>query len=445
MARPARGQVVEYGAKGARVFALRFRAYGRREYVTLGSSVEGWTRARAQAELENVLADVRRGIWQPPAPPPVPPADPTFHEFASRWLSDRTPELRPRTLEDYTWALTSHLLPFFHRHRLSEITIAEVDRYRAQKLRERALGPASLNKTITRLAQILDVAIEHHPGLIAGNPARGRRRRVRQPTPDRGFLEAEQLAALLEAAGALDARARHDRAHVGRRAMLAVLALGGLRISELIELRWRDVDLANGRLHVRAAKTDAGSRTVQVGGLLRDELLAHKARSTTAGPERLVFATATGGPQNRNNVRRRVLRPAIERANQMLIAAGRPPIPGNVTLHALRRTYISLLLETGENPRVVMAQVGHADPGLTLRLYAQVMRQRETDTTKLDDLIRDHDWAEMGRNALRRPPAPVPPADPGIKNPSISRPNPHWAVLGSNQRPPACKAGALTS
>ena len=46
-------------------YGLRFRAYGRREYVRLGTAVEGWTRAKAQTELQNILADVRRGIWQP--------------------------------------------------------------------------------------------------------------------------------------------------------------------------------------------------------------------------------------------------------------------------------------------------------------------------------------------------------------------------------------------
>jgi integrase len=370
MARDPHGQVIEYAVRDGRAFALRFRAYGRREYLTLGSSADGWTRRKAELELEleNILADVRRDIWKPAAAPVRPPDDPSFHEYASRWLADRAPELRPRTVEDYTWALTRHLLPFFHRHRLSEITIAEVDRYRAHKLREGLLGPASLNKTLTRLAQILDIAIEHHPGLMSCNPARGRRRRAKPGAPDRGFLEAEQVAALLQAAGELDSVARRDRSHVGRRATLAVLALGGLRISELLDLRWRELDLPSGRLHVRAAKTAAGTRVIEMCGLLRDELLAHRTRSLATGPDDLVFALA-----------------------------GRPPIASNVTLHALRRTYISLLLEAGENPRVVMAQVGHTDPALTLRLYAQVMSQREGSADRLDDLVRRHDRTEMGQ------------------------------------------------
>ena len=138
MARPATGQVVEkVGARG-RSFALRFRAYGKREYVTLGKDTDGWTRAQAAQELANVLADVRRGVWRPlPAEvtPDVKP-DPTFHEFASEWLAARRGELRPNTLLDYERQLTHHLLPFFAGHRLSQITIAEVDRYRHAQVRE---------------------------------------------------------------------------------------------------------------------------------------------------------------------------------------------------------------------------------------------------------------------------------------------------------------------
>lgn len=56
------------------VFALRLRAYGKRQYVTLGHADKDWTPNRAEEQLANVLADVRRGIWQPPTPEPEPGA-----------------------------------------------------------------------------------------------------------------------------------------------------------------------------------------------------------------------------------------------------------------------------------------------------------------------------------------------------------------------------------
>jgi hypothetical protein len=112
--------------------------------VTLGRPEEGWSQARAEAELENVLADVRRGIWKPhlvalPAEPEGPREDPTFHEFATKWFASISKEVRPNTRLDYEWQLRVHLLPFFQTHRLSQITVAEVDRYREAK---QAQGPA---------------------------------------------------------------------------------------------------------------------------------------------------------------------------------------------------------------------------------------------------------------------------------------------------------------
>src|SRR5690349_3651774 len=135
MARPATGQVIERQTAVGTLYALRFRAYGERRYVTLGRSRDGWTLERAELELQNVLADVRRGKWRPVDPAPMPELrDPTFHEFASEWLAAREGELRPRTIEIYRWQLTHHLLPFFHAHRLSQISIKEVDRYRQAKV-----------------------------------------------------------------------------------------------------------------------------------------------------------------------------------------------------------------------------------------------------------------------------------------------------------------------
>jgi integrase len=317
MARKATGQVLERKTKRGRVFALRFHAYGERQYITLGGASGGWTRARAEQELANVLADVRRGIWQPPAPADAaatePAPEPTFHQFASAWFDRVGRELRPRTRIDYEWQLTHHLLPFFARHRLSEITVEEVDRYRNSKVREakdiaaaiddardghadlptievtdrrgntylrplKPLSATSINKTITRLGHILEDAVEY--GYLDRNPALGKRRRLKASKPAPVWLDrAEHVEALLMAAGQLDDEARADRSHIARRAILATLVFAGLRIGELTRLRWRDVDLAGGsRITVGEAKTDAGAgRIIDLVPALRDELAAHKA------------------------------------------------------------------------------------------------------------------------------------------------------------------------
>jgi integrase len=251
-------------------FGLRFRAYGRREYVSLGTAEDGWTRAKAQTELQNVLADVRRGIWRPPVlePAQAPREVPTFHVFASEWFERQKAEggRRGRGLSDagaadLTWRLSNHLLPVFASQRLDRITVEDVDRFRLGKVREGKLSVTSINKMLTTLAAILEAAVEYE--LIDRNPARGRRRRLPAVTPRRSWLDrADHIAALLDAAGKIDAKARVRRGQ--RRALLATLVFAGLRIGEALSLRWRDVDLARSTITVRDAKTDAGVRTVNV-------------------------------------------------------------------------------------------------------------------------------------------------------------------------------------
>src|SRR4051812_86211 len=133
MARRATGSIVEHAGSDGTVYrALRFRAYGHRQYLALGAV----SHEDAARRLRGVLADVERGTGRPdePAPPPEPVAlMPTFHEFAEQWWIERERELRSATRADYRWRLENHLIPFFGRHKLGQITIAEVDRYKAAK------------------------------------------------------------------------------------------------------------------------------------------------------------------------------------------------------------------------------------------------------------------------------------------------------------------------
>ena len=421
MPKPSTGGVVVKQTARGLVYALRFRAYGRREYLTLGTSGEGWSRARAGEELANVLADVRRGIWRPPVSSvvPAPAEEVTFHRFASDWLAEVSPMLRPNTVLDYRWQLSYHLLPFFHAHRLSEITVAEVDRYRAEKVREGILSASSINKTLTRLGQILDVADERE--LIARNPmtVNRRRRKLKAPQPRRSYLDqAEQIATLLEAAGQLDREARRDRS-TPRRAILATLAFSGLRIGELLALCWGDVDLAVGRLRVETSKTAAGVREVELLPALRDELAALRA-AADGEPDALIFGTAAGRRQNPSNIRNRALALSVGRANDLLAARCQPPLPAGLTPHSLRRTYASLLFAIGRPAPEVMEQLGHTDARLTLRVYARAMRQSNDERDRLKALVNGADWAPMGTGDEAAPHASARGAARNTKNPRKS-------------------------
>lgn len=412
MARRSEGQVVERHWKSGRGYALRFRAYGERQYLTLGPETEGWNRKRAKEELANVMADVRRGIWVPPtrrsrrarAAEGASDAMPTFGSFA-RSLMARKSEMSEANYA-YKENALAHVVPYFGSWPLHEIDIQAVDAFRGhmvevsearRRAREsgqpmrndwgqalRPLSPATINKTIDTLQWVLSVAIEYR--YIPENPAAGRRRRLRAMRPAPVHLDSvEQIATLLEAAGQLD----RDKRWLtdDRRPIIATLLLAGPRAGELCNLRWRDIDLANGRISIGRSKTQAGLREIVLLPLLRDELSAHKACAYRSAPDDPVFPTGTGGHRDKDNLRNRILASAVKRADQLLEERGQTPLPHGVTPHKLRHTFASILIATGEDPASVMAQLGHTDPKFTLRVYAHIMRRGPAERTRLKALV----------------------------------------------------------
>lgn len=481
MARPAGGTVLTGTlVDGTHKYRLRFQAGGERRDVILHERRDcpcgcggGWSERTARAELETILAKVKAGFWKAPLPPtaPVLPTGmPTFHEYASSWLErKRNGEIGDRaitasTYEGYRGSLCNHLLPYFARYRLDEIDrhlclafkahiVREASELRdaiaaGAEIRDRrnrrceALSPSSLKRLIGVLAMILDEAVEDE--LIDRNPARGKRMRVRVPKPKRSFLELDELAALLGAAGAQEAlpsfpaevlagegsqaqvarriaagRRPLDIAHeldltkqtvsfhldrlgapapvgyIGKRAVVEILARSGVRASELCDLRIRDVrlhDPAGARFQIRDAKTDAGVREVQMTPDLVEAAVEHLDRLRRAGqptdPDAYLVPNRRGGRMDRQRVGQ-IVGEAAKLASVRRAERDLPALP-HITPHSLRRTYISLALVANDfDVKWVMSQVGHADSKMTLDVYAQLeQRIPRHHGENLDRLLR---------------------------------------------------------
>ncbi len=415
MGRRRDGEVLERHWKAGRGYALRFTAYGERRYLTLGLETEGWDRAKAKEELLNVMADVRRGLWVPPPKASrregspndeAPRGMPLFGPFAERILASRRGQVAPDTVRLDEWAL-SHLNPYFGDWPLDRIDAESIDAYRTHKVREsedraraiergrprrndhgqalRPLAPATINQTIDALGRFLGVAVDY--GHVAANAASGRKRRLVVPPRRPVHLDApDRIEALLEAGAELD---REPRSRCrDREAILATLVLAGPRASELCRLLWRDLDLANARLHVGRSKTAAGLREIPIGPLLRDILAAHKARNYRGDPEGLVFPNASGAARNKDTLRKGVLTGAFARADEILARRGQVPLPKGLTAHKLRHTFASVMFACGEDPYSVMRMLGHTDPGFTLRVYTHMMARSEEERARLKALVR---------------------------------------------------------
>ncbi len=410
--RRRQGEIVERRWKRGRGYAVRFFAYGERHYVTLGFASEGWNRRRAEDELANILADVRRGVWVRPTRNPRhregqvsgPNALPTFGEFARDLIDSRHGQVAERTIESQEWHL-AHVLPYFGDRRLDEIDVETIDAYRAHKVAEsearrralergqpgrdrggRALRPLSansINGTIRFLRWVLEIALEYE--LITRNAAAGRRRLLKEGQRRPVHLDtAAQIEALLDAAAELDREPKLPRDD--REAIVATLVLAGTRSLELGYLLWRDVDLANGRILIGRSKTQAGLREITILPILRDILAAHKARARSIDSDELVFSTVTGRRRNSDNLRG-LLHQTFERANGLLERRGHVPLPHGLGAHKLRHTFASILIATGEDPISAMAQLGHTHPGFTLRVYSHPMSRNPGERARLKALV----------------------------------------------------------
>ena len=369
----ATGQVLAYKRKdGLTSWYLRVLAYGRRPRINLGTELDGWTQARARIELQNVLAKIQAGLWEPPAPQATALDDPTFHQFASSWLARRRPSYKQRTYQHYRYLLTHHLLPTFAPLRLTQLDYAAIDRYvEAKQLdseaareaarhgvsladahgrRKRPLANSTINATVELLARVLDEAVRRR--LLVANAARAKGLRLKEQRPRGNVLEVDELEDLLAAAHEIDqmltpkvrersatARALRDKSvawkEIGRRlgvaqataiyyaqqharrrisarrTIIACLAGAGLRNSELCGIDIRDVDFAHGNINVADAKTEAGVRKVDLSPMLRDELVAWRASLDAPKPDSPFFPTRAGSRRDKDNNNARVIRPAV--------------------------------------------------------------------------------------------------------------------------------------
>jgi integrase len=210
------------------------------------------------------------------------------------------------------------------------------------------MSASAFNKCVDALRTILDLACAE--GKAAENPAQGlkkapmRRKRLELPT-------IAQFQAIVQSVATAGARQSRDCAD-----MVRLLAYSGTRLREATALRWRDVDLAQGRMSVAGTKSESSDRVIPVFpplAALLGEIRGRRGEEPPATP---------------------ILR--VRECKGALRSACRAVGVKRLTHHDLRHLFATCCIESGVDIPTVSRWLGHADGGnLAMRTYGHLRQE----------------------------------------------------------------------
>jgi len=274
--------------------------------------------------------------------------DATFAEAAAEWLRfiEQDRERKPSTIRDYRSVLNAHLLPAFGDQKLESITVEDIESWRTTL---DGLSNRSKNKLLIQLHGIFRRAQRLY-GLDA-NPLARVEKHPQRSSGDIEVLAPEEVWALVRAASSeLDG------------AIFLTAAFTGLRMGELLALRWRDVDFAGSVIRVRSSWA-GGQLTTPKSGQVRSVPMAPDVASALArvgdrehwtGDDDLVFASDTGSYLADSALRVRY-KAALRRASLR-----------DLRFHDLRHTFGTRMIAKADVRRV-QEWMGHADIQTTMK------------------------------------------------------------------------------
>lgn len=368
-----KGCIVRRGARSWRLkFDLGRDATGRRniQYVTFRG-----TKVEAQQKLHDLLSAAGKGSY-------IEPSKVTLGEFLrdrlAQWKAGAT--ITPRTAERYGELIEHQIVPHLGAKLLQALKPLDIERWHSTlKASGRKDGKGGLGaRTIAHAHRVLSKALNEavRNDLIHRNAAAAQRAPA-IAAEEVSILSAEQVAELVT-------KLRGCNGY----AAFVVALFTGARCGEILALKWGGADLdaktlqireaveetKAGGIRLKAPKTRAGRREIALPDIVADTLRDHRRavleQRLALGlgklpDDALLFPDAEGGPQSPQ-----ALSKAWRRAAQEIGA-------GDVTLHALRHTHASQLIEAGVDVVTISRRLGHASPNVTLGVYAHLFRKSD--------------------------------------------------------------------
>jgi len=342
---------------------------------------QGGTRRMKSFELKRdadafhatVNVDVRRGLHVPDS------QSITAAEAARLWL-ESSALLERTTRVQYQQHANLHITPLLGAVKLSQLTVPMVRAFEDKLAKDRS--PAMVRKVLTSLGSILADAQER--GLVAQNVVHGLRSlRRRGKGAEQRHTHTLEVGVDIPTPGEIRAIIAALDQNARWRPILLTAIFTGLRASELRALRWADIDLRRGELHIRQRadryrkigplKTKGSRRTVPLPPMLVNVLRTWKLACPKNDLD-LAFASNRGGVEKHSNIVDYGLIPTGIAAG-VVTKAGKAKYSG---LHALRHFYASWCINRKQDGglelplKLVQSRLGHASIQMTADRYGHL-------------------------------------------------------------------------
>jgi integrase len=306
----------------------------------------------------------------------------TLHTFMESWLVIKQTSLRPSTHYQYTLTCQRYIYPTLGPLKLAEVRPELIQNLYTDILKDGA-GPRTVEVVHSVLHNAMAQAVKL--GILARNPTDATTP-PRVETKEMKFYDETQV-------GELQLAAMNSR-----NAAIYHLAIAtGMRMSELLGLKWSDLDWQKKTLYVQRQlkrafqngdyfappKTKNGRRAITLGDTTIAKMREHWQRQNieraVAGrrwqENDLIFPSSIGTPKNQSGLYREF--------EDFLKKVGLPKI----RFHDLRHTAASLLLNHGIAPIIVSRRLGHYKVSMTLDIYGHLMPEMQGEAAELIDTL----------------------------------------------------------
>ena len=315
--------------------------------IIVGTIEEFPTKAQARKEVETLRNNINAEHSAVPM---------TLNALVRHYRQNELPRKAHSTQRTLSTSLDIWILPKWGEYLLRDVRTVHVENW----LRELSLA----NPTKAKIRNTLHVLFAHacrHEWHVNNPISLVRQSGKREKIPD--ILEIQELKGLL------------SQLENPTRLLVFLIAATGLRISEALGLKWRDVNFTAGEIsltrsivhqHVGNMKTEASEKPIPVAGALLSAMTVWSQQSAYQQPDDWVFAS----PHNKG---KQPYWPETPLRCFVPPAAKRAGIKKTLGWHTFRRTFATLLKHSGEDVKTVQELMRHANSRTTLDLYAQAI------------------------------------------------------------------------